>query len=960
MTGSRQPLVHSAVDDAGSVTRRDFLRVIGSGVAVAGLGACIEPPRERILPYTARPPEITPGIATYYATTMTLGGFGTGLVVECREGRPTKVEGNQHHPASLGAAGVFEQASVLELYDPDRVRTPRQRGGVGGWDAFVSDFALTPASGGTEQGRGLHFLLEPTASPLTLSLIDRIRALHPAVGFTFYSPLAFTGAMEGARAAFGRPLQPIYDLSRAAVIVSLDADVLDAHPFCLRYARQFADGRRLRTRRDGMNRLYVVESAFTTTGGMADHRLALRAGDVADVATALLAATATPEEVRPLIPLLSRAQSEGPATSWVRAAAADLRAARGQSVVIAGAEQPAAVHAIANALNAILGSIGTTVRFIEPLLPAEAPEHALTALAAAIDARAVDKLIILGGNPSCTAPADLRFSERIRNVRSKAYLGLYHNETALDCSWVLPGLHYLESWGDARACDGTASFVQPLIRPLYDGRSVDEVLAVCGGLPTTSAHALVRELWSTQPDFQALWARSLERGVIENTASPPVSAALDWAGVLPVLAAERQRAARDSIEVTFRLDPKTLDGRFANNPWLQELPHPITKLTWGNAALLGPETAKRLGIETGDEVSIAFGGGRISIPAIVVPGHAESSITLPLGYGRSGEERVARDVGVNVYPIRTRGAPFIIPDAVVRGVKTGSSEPLATTQGHFTMEGRAIAREGTLAAYRADPRTIVPPHEIAPSLYEPVAQSGDQWAMTIDLSVCTGCSACVIACQAENNIPVVGREGVLKRREMHWLRIDRYYTGPAENPRVISQPMACQHCEKAPCEYVCPVNATVHSPDGLNEMVYNRCVGTRFCSNNCPYKVRRFNWFDYSFGVPAVLWMQRNPDVTVRERGVMEKCTYCVQRIRRAGIQAATERRALRDGEVVTACQQACPTRAITFGSLDDVDSEVSRSRRQERSYAVLGELGTEPRTRYLARIFNPSPDLTV
>jgi len=960
MTGNRQPFEHSAVDDAGRVTRRDFLRVLGAGAAVAGLGACVEPPRERILPYTARPPEITPGIATFYATTMILGGFGTGLVVKSREGRPTKVEGNPHHPASLGAAGVFEQASVLELYDPDRVRIPRPREGVGGWDAFARDFALLPASGGTEQGRGLHFLMEPTASPLTNSLIERMRTLHPAVGFTFYSPLAFTGAMEGARHAFGRPLQPVYDLSRAAIIVSLDADVLDADPFCLRYARQFADGRRLRSRRDAMNRLYVAESAFSTTGGMADHRLPLRAGDVADLAKALLAATATPEEIRPAMPLLSQPTPDGPMASWVRAAAADLRAARGQSVIIAGAQQPAVVHAIANALNAILGNIGTTVRFIEPLLPTESPEHALATLAAAIDAGAVDKLVILGGNPSGTAPADLRFGERIRSVRSSAYLGLHHNETALDCKWVLPALHYLESWGDARAYDGTASFVQPLIRPLYDGRSVDEVLAVCGGWPTTNAHALVRELWSTQPDFTVLWARSLERGVIENTASPPVSAALDWAGVLPVLAAEHQRAARDSIEVTFRLDPKVLDGRFANNPWLQELPHPITKLTWGNAAQLGPDTAKRLGIETGDEVSIAFGGGRISIPAIVVPGHAEMSITLPLGYGRSGEERTARDVGVNVYPLRTRNAPYILSDARVRGVKPGSREPLAITQGHFTMQGRMIAREATLAAYRADPRTIAPAHEPAPSLYKPAVKSGEQWAMTIDLSVCTGCSACVIACQAENNIPVVGREGVLKRREMHWLRVDRYYTGAAGTARVISQPMACQHCEKAPCEYVCPVNATVHSPDGLNEMVYNRCVGTRFCSNNCPYKVRRFNWFDYGSGIPEVLWMQRNPDVTVRERGVMEKCTYCVQRIRRAGIQAATERRALRDGEVVTACQQACPTRAITFGSLDDPESEVSRSRRQERSYEVLGELGTEPRTRYLARIFNPSPDLTV
>ena len=956
----------SAGDDAQAVTRRTFLRVMSSGLALA-TGGCFQPPREKILPYTARPLDVTPGIASFYATTMVVGGFGTGLLVESHEGRPTKIEGNPDHPASLGAAGVFEQASVLQLYDPDRLSLPRRRSGIAGWDAFAREFAHTPAT--TGQGRGLHFLLEPTASPLTSSLIDRIRTTWPGAGFTFYSPLVYAGAMDGARIAFGRPLQAVYDFTHAGVIVALDADFLDDGAFNLRYAREFADGRRVRTPADPMNRLYVAESAFTPTGGMADDRVPVRASDITGIAMALLAEVAGPGAPLPVTQALARwrtqagAERFGSDTSpsrWVRAAAADLRALAGRGIVIVGEGQPAAVHAIAFALNAMLGNMGRTIRMIEPLLPAGDPVRAISALAAAIDAGAVQKLVILGGNPSYTAPSDLRFGQRIRTLEKSVYVGLYHNETARDCDWVLPELHYLEAWGDARAFDGTASIVQPLIRPLYDGRTVDEVLAICAGMPVTDGYSLVRESWRTRmpPDFELGWVRALERGVIENTASPTVTASFDWARVLPALAVTAP--GDNAVELTFRRDPRVLDGRFANNPWLQELPHPVLKLTWDNAAHIGSATAKQFGVDTGDEITVELGGVSLNIPAIVVPGHAESSITLPLGYGRSGEETVARGVGVNVYPLRTTGAPYVVDTAGVRAGSPAAHRRLATTQDHFTMEGRPIARGGTLGDYRADPARVVPPHRKPVSLYEPVHQAGEQWAMTIDLGVCTGCSACVVACQAENNIPVVGRDGVLKSREMHWLRIDRYYFGPPEHPDVVSQPMLCQHCEKAPCEYVCPVNATVHSPDGLNEMVYNRCVGTRFCSNNCPYKVRRFNWFDYSSGIPDVMWMQHNPDVTVRERGVMEKCTYCVQRIRRAEIRAASEARAIRADEVVTACQQACPTRAIVFGSLSHPESEVVRSRGQPRSYAVLDELGTEPRTRYLARITNPSSAIAV
>lgn len=1000
-------------DGAGDLSRRDFLRIMGASIALAGIGGCFEPPRERIMPYTVRPPEVTPGVPSYYATTMMLGGYGTGLVVESWEGRPTKVEGNPDHPASLGAAGVYEQASVLQLYDPDRLRIPEHRDGGAGWVAFARDIgpAPGPAASDADRGRGLHFLLEPTTSPLTATLVSRIQTAYPAAGFTFYSALGSPASMEGSRLAFGRPLQTLYDFRNAAVIVALDSDFLDDGPFQLRYAREFADARRIRSPTEPMNRLYVAESGFSPTGGMADHRLAVRTAEIADVAMALLAEIMGAGAPLPVGNAIEQWRSvggtdrfgtESDATAWVRSAARDLREQAGRGMVVVGEGQPAVVHALGHALNALLGNLGTTVRFIEPiLLEAGDPLRSISDLAAAIDAGDVDKLVILGGNPAYTAPAELDFGERIRRVGKSAYLGLYENETARECDWRLPELHYLESWGDARAFDGTISFVQPLIRPLYDGRTVDEVLALFTGEGEVGAHGMLRAMWGRRlgfegvgdggvvgvsgvsgagaqgagtggvagvggagvvggemiDEFEAFWTRALGRGVIEGTAAPVVGAGFGWEGVLGAVGGVG-RGRPEGIEITFRRDPKVYDGRFANNAWLQELPDPVTKLTWDNAAQVGPETAARLGVGSGDVVTLEAGGRRLSLPALIVPGHAEGSVSVSLGYGRTGRESVARGIGVNAYLLRTAAAPYFVEGAALRaGDADGERRvhELAITQGHWTMEGRPIALEATLDEYRADPGFTAELRGEPVTLHDPVDYTGVQWAMTIDLSICTGCSACVVACQAENNTPVVGKAGVMKSREMHWLRIDRYYTGPPEDLRVIHQPMLCQHCEKAPCEYVCPVNATVHSPDGLNEMVYNRCVGTRFCSNNCPYKVRRFNWFDYNAGLPEILWMQRNPDVTVRERGVMEKCTYCVQRLRREEIRAASEGRGLRGDEVMTACQQACPTRAIVFGSLGDPESEVSRAREEPRSYSVLHELGTEPRTRYLARITNPA-----
>ncbi len=635
--------------------------------------------------------------------------------------------------------------------------------------------------------------------------------------------------------------------------------------------------------------------------------------------------------------------------------------------IVAGPRQPAAVHALVHALNAALGNVGRTVRYIASQLPAGLAGSGIVPLADALRVGEVAWLVVLGGNPAYTAPADLDFTRLLRGVPRSAYLGLYRDETARGCRWFLPARHYLETWGDARAWDGTASLVQPLIAPLYDGRTGYDVLAALAGAPD-DGHTLLRETWRQRRpghDFDRFWDEALQRGVVPDTAAPAVPVKSPGRGVDALIRAAAAFPAPDAggIEVVLAPDASVHDGRFANNPWLQELPDPITKLTWGNAAMLAPRTAARLGVASGHSVEITAGRSRLTIPVLVVPGHADGALTIPLGYGRTagdaeGEEQVAAGVGANGFALRTAACPFVAAAASVRPVTSGPV-PLALTQTHWQMEGRPIALGATLEEYRRRPERTPAERGRPLSLYQPEPSAArEQWAMVIDLSTCTGCSACVVACQAENNVPVVGREGVLQSREMHWLRLDRYFAGTPDEPAVLMQPMLCQHCEKAPCEYVCPVSATVHSPDGINEMVYNRCVGTRFCSNNCPYKVRRFNWFDYNGEVSETERLAKNPDVTVRARGVMEKCTFCIQRIREGQIAARLDGRALGAGEVRTACQQACPTEAIVFGSATDPADPVTPLRDHPRAYAVLDELGTVPRVRYLTRITNPNPRL--
>ena len=715
---------------------------------------------------------------------------------------------------------------------------------------------------------------------------------------------------------------------------------------------------------DALSRLYAVEPRLTTTGMCADERLAVQAREVSSVAVAVLAALVglSGADVPTPVGRALASRTPGPHEAWARVVARDLHRHRGAGLVLVGDGQPAVVHAFAHAANELLASAGRTVTYApSPVREAGEASHGLDDLVRAIDAGEVAALVIVGGNPAYSAGADRELARRIRPLPSSVYVGLYDNETARACHWLVPEAHFLEAWGDARAFDGTASIAQPLIRPLVEGKTVGQVLAGFDGATAVASRELVEGHWRplAKGGAAAPWEPSLSRGIVERTAATATGATLDWAAIARELATPAP--PRAPLEVVFFGDAKVHDGRFAESAWLQELGDPVTKLAWDNAALVSPSTAQRSGIASEDVVELEVRGRTVRAPVLVLPGMADDVVAVALGYGqtsRDGASSVSSGVGANAYAVRDSRAPWF-DDASIH--KTGDSWPLALTQEHWSMEGRPIVLCKTLDEYRADPAFAKAHNERRRSLYGIVPDAPHQWGMTIDLNACTGCSACVIACMAENNIPVVGKGGVRLSREMQWIRIDRYLTSEppgAGQPAALVQPMLCQHCEKAPCEYVCPVNATVHSHDGINEMVYNRCVGTRFCSNNCPYKVRRFNFFNYTADRPDELSLAMNPDVTVRARGVMEKCSYCVQRIREVEIRARREERPIRDLEIETACQQTCPTGAIVFGDIADPTTRVSEQRRSERLYAVLDELGTQPRTRYLARVVNPNPEI--
>ena len=930
-------------------SRRDFLKLMGGSLAVAFFAGCRKP-LEAIVPYNEAPPDAVPGKPLYFASALPHMGYARGVLVESSQGRPTKIEGNPAHPDSLGATDAFMQAATLGFYDPDRSQTVTFDGGISTWAAFDASLGSIAALQRAKKGAGLRVLSEATTSPTLGAQFRNLLARFPGARWHRYEPAGRDNARAGARLAFGEPAETQYRFDRADVVVALDADFLVAMPGGLRYARDFA----ARRAPPGMNRLYAAETNPSVTGTMADHRLALRPSAIVALSGELAALVQgrNPPEPRP-----AWSPSEA---AWLRAAADDLRRSRGASLVVAGDSQPPYVHALAHAMNRALGNDGRTVVQTGPVEEDPVDQlESLRALTADMRAGRVDALLVLGGNPAFTAPADFEFAEALKKVPFRAHLSVEEDETSALCRWHLPEAHPLESWGDLRAYDGTASILQPLIAPLYGGRTVSEILSALLDPSPRSAHDLVRAHWKGRggdAGSGAAWRKALNDGVIAETAAAAKSPSLRaGAGETPV------REAEPGLELCFQPDPTIGDGRHANNGWLQELPKPVTKLTWDNAALVSPALAERLQVANGDVVELSRAGRALEAPVWIVPGHADGAVTLHLGYGRTRAGRVGRGTGFNAYALRTSDAMWSGGGLTVR--RTGRRAVLAATQHHFSMEGRDLVRVGTAAQYASDPgfaRKAGETPSAEETLYgysRPKTSPDYAWGMAIDLNKCIGCSACMIACQAENNIPVVGKEQVARGREMHWIRVDRYFTGELDAPASYSQPVTCMHCEDAPCEPVCPVGATQHSEEGLNEMVYNRCVGTRFCSNNCPYKVRRFNFLNYT-KLESPLPMLQNPEVTVRSRGVMEKCTYCVQRIQCAKIGAEEEGRLVRDGEITPACAQACPARAIVFGNLKDAGSEVARLKSEPRDYGLLTELGTRPRTSYQARLRNPNPAL--
>ncbi|MDN4051655.1 4Fe-4S dicluster domain-containing protein [Massilia sp. YIM B02763] len=919
---------------ADAAARRRFLKLMAASTALAGAG-CKGPPGETIVPWVRMPESAVPGRPLFYASAFVRRGHAHGVLVETNTGRPTKVEGNPDHPIAGGATDVFTQASILQLWDPDRSQTVQQGTELSTWPAFEAALAARRPAWTRDGGAGLRILSGPSSSPTLARQLDAVRARWPEARVHFWDPLQDDGAAQASRLAFGRVLEPQYRLDRVSVLLALDADLLGSGPAGLLHARSWADGRRL-GEHAGERRLYALESTPTLTGAHADERLARSPREIAASVWRIAALLRTGADA---------GQAPDARTArWEAAVAKALDGARGRALVVAGPTLDPASRALVHLLNQRLGA---PVDHIAPTTLGDAAHAAsIAALAADMHAGRVDTLLMLDANPVYTAPADLDFARALARVPLSAHLGLYRDETGHAARWHLPLAHGYETWSDARAADGTASIVQPMIAPLYAGRSAHEVLALLDGEGSRDGLALVRATWRERGlASDDAWREALRIGFVAGSAAEPVA--------VPTVPLPRPPAPAKAaaLVAVFAADPSVDDGAFANNGWLQELPRPLTSISWDNAAFIGPASAARAGIASGDRVRLRVGGRTVDAPVLVLADQAEGVVTLPLGYGRRAAGSIGNGVGFDAYRLRTVDTFAAAPALAVE--RLAEKHDFAMRQREFDMHGRAPVRVAELRRGRAVPTEA--PEEPVPkvSMYPERSYDGYKWGMAIDLNACIGCGVCTIACQAENNIPIVGKEEVMRGRAMHWIRVDRY----VERRRTLFQPVPCMHCEHAPCEEVCPVGATVHDGDGLNVQVYNRCVGTRFCSNNCPYKVRRFNFLQYSNEQFESLKALQNPEVTVRRRGVMEKCTYCLQRITRARIDAERAGRRVRDGEVVTACQAACPTRAIRFGDLNDPKSDVVAAKASAHDYVLLEELNTRPRTSYIARVVNPDPE---
>jgi len=911
--------------------RRTFLKLMGASLMMAGLAGCGEGRSDAALPYVNQPENAPPGIARHFATAVTFEGYAQPVLATVYNGRPTKLDGNPEHPAARGASDAFMQAALLQLYDPMRSKTPLQKGQPTTWAAIESMVNTARAQWTAQGGMGLRFVVGDITSPTIIRQLRTLISALPEARIHRFEPVGCANRQTAMQLAFGRVAEPVYALEQCEAIVSLDDDLLGPGPWQVWHAQGWAKRRGEMKPGEGRARVHVAECVPGLTGVVATTRLAadppritLLAGAIAARLGVMQGQSAT----------LSDAEHQ-----WVTRAAEDLDAHRGRSLFSVGAHAPARVQAVACAVNEKLGNVGRTVRYREPMAALEG--GSLADLARDMQAGAVTTVIVLDCNPAYAAPAELRFAEALGRVPTTLHAGLYADETAAACGWHVPLSHALESWGDARAVDGSATILQPVIGRLYQSRTVPEVLAMLSGAVGPDAQALVRETWAGTfgDDFDGRWRQALHDGIVQEEQPAPLS----LSARVPDIATEP--APAEGIDIVFRPDPCVWDGRFSDVAWLQELPKPLTKITWDCPVAISPQLADTLKVGNGDFVELAAGPGKIAGPVWVMPGQAANTAAVFLGYGRAVHRNLSHGLGYAASALRGADDPWHVKGTIRR---VDGHRSFATSQLHHRMEGFDFVKEVTAS------RPTTPPPKPQPTLYPEKSPEGYGWAMSIDLDRCIGCNACIAACNIENNVLVVGRDQVAMGREMLWLRVDRYYSGDIENPRSYFQPVPCMHCEMAPCEMGCPVNATTHSPEGLNQQIYNRCIGTRTCSSYCPYKVRRFNWFDYRKIDPATD-AAHNPDVTVRSRGVMEKCTYCVQRIEAARAAADKENRDIRPGEVTTACQQACPTQAISFGNMNNGDEEVSKRRRSGRHYVLLEEVGTRPRTTYLAR-WNDDP----
>lgn len=1042
------------------VTRRSFLKVMGASLAFAGLSGCVIQPAEKIVPYVRPQEDVLPGKPLFFATAMSVGGIATGLLAKSFEGRPVKIEGNPEHPGSLGATDVFAQASLLDMYDPDRSQDIRYHGSPKTWLNFTTAFRAAVAENGKDGGAGIRVLTETVTSPTLQAQFKQLQTELPNMKWVQYEPVNSDNAIAGAKMAFGSPAHAVYKFDKAERVLLLDADIFSgSNP---RYMADAVKTRQLPEHGGEMSRMYVVETTTTLAGSKADHRLSIKPSQMAEFAKAVAKAVG--------VAGANSTYSEN--AGWVAGVAKDLSEHKGKSLVVAGDNQPPIVHALAHAINGALGNIGQTVTYTDPLSPYEKTQiEQLRELVADIDGGKVKMLVILGGNPTYNTPSDLKLDlARLKDkVPFRVHLGLHFDETAEICNWHVPGKHYLEGWSDARAFDGTVSLIQPLIEPLYGGKSSHEMVQLffrenfdkkdldivkgfwqtqtitpaaatpapvaqptaapvpaaadhsaapqthAGGSPinvqptpeatpeTSRGTITIAERPSATPSpspaavsaapsaprtFEDNWRKAVHDGFVPNSAPAAKTVSVNAA----FLSQPEAKPAGSGLEIAILPDPSILDGRFSNNGWLQELPNPLTKVTWENVALVSPKTAAELKLNRGndpdeisggergtafinthgsnmsaDTVTVTYQGGKVSkpVPVWISPGQPDGVVTLYMGYGRTRAGKIGTGLGYSAFDVQRSDAMNYGFGSVE---KTGEKVEIATTQIHFNMEGRDILRVFDVDVFEATPEKWHQENFYDKSMYKTAYDEvyskqyaeHNKWGMTIDLNSCVGCNACVIACQSENNIPVVGKEQVEKSREMHWLRVDSYFTGGNVNePEGLHfQPVLCQQCEQAPCEVVCPVTATVHNPEGLNDMVYNRCVGTRYCSNNCPYKVRRFNFLLYQDWDTPQYKLMRNPEVSIRSRGVMEKCTYCTQRISAVRIEAQKDGRAIADGEVLTACQSACPTGAIIFGDMNDPVSKIAKSKKDHRNYNLLNELNTQPRTTYLAGLKNQNKEM--